>query len=186
MNQPNRPSCGNLTPHGEHRAPGLGGVSHRCPGVPNLADPAAQQPLSGGDTVGTLRPKLAALAAVAELESAIAAAIPYELIATPAVGLGDARRARIADAVMPAVREFVAARDAQVRADERRRVAKELAGIVAGMCPDPDVAHAGSRCDFADAAAVIREYAGKGFPRHEGDAAGDSGTPEHPEPQEER
>lgn len=40
---------------------------------------------------------------LAEIIRIAAAAIPYELISTPAVGIGDARRLRLAEAIVPAV-----------------------------------------------------------------------------------
>lgn len=40
---------------------------------------------------------------LAEIIRIAAAAIPYELIGTPAVGIGDARRLRLAEAIVPAV-----------------------------------------------------------------------------------
>jgi hypothetical protein len=50
VTSPNRAPCGNLTPHDQH--PLNGGVDFAdqgwCPGVPNLTEPAAQQPLSPG------------------------------------------------------------------------------------------------------------------------------------------
>lgn len=49
-----------------------------------------------------------------DLRDRIAEAIPYELIATPAVGIGDARRDKIARAVMPAVQPALDAKDAEV------------------------------------------------------------------------
>jgi hypothetical protein len=48
MGQPNR-TCGDLTPHDAHTTDRGHAPWHHCPGVPNLAEPAAQQPLSRGD-----------------------------------------------------------------------------------------------------------------------------------------
>jgi hypothetical protein len=43
VTSPNRPRCGDLTPHGRHPLPGSEPLDAEwCPGVPNLAEPAAQ------------------------------------------------------------------------------------------------------------------------------------------------
>jgi hypothetical protein len=102
------------------------------PGVPNLAEPAAQQPPAGGYWEGWI------------------------------------------------INENPADRDARVRAQALRDFA-EVMRVLAEDAPADEPAK-WPWSGYALAAVKAEEYAGKGFPCHEDSTAGDSGTPEHPEP----
>jgi hypothetical protein len=194
VTSPNRPPCGSLTPHDRHLVVGSFPLELECPGVPNLAEPARFEP----DRAEYARVEVrypSGVTYIVEMRGSDPDPIDGHLlfeqqsfevltgatdrfVAAPSGQRTDiALRGRVASAL----RTTDAApsdRDARVQA----QVAEELARIVESLCPDPDVQHAGSHCDFADAAAVIREYAGKGLPSSVGDPTGTGGTPdpEHP------
>ena len=67
-------------------------------------------------------------------------------------------------------------RDARVRAE----TAEQIARSIEGLCPTPGEVHAGDHCDFADAAAVAREYAVRPAERPSDATAEPVGTPTHP------
>lgn len=98
---------------------------------------------------------------LAEIIRIAAAAIPYDLISTPAVGIGDARRLRLAEAIVPAV-------VARVRA----AVAEEIAEAIER---DDEATYAW------EAARIAREHAAAPAERSVGSPTPEVGTPDHPE-----
>lgn len=151
MTSPNRPSCGNLTQHDQH--PLNGGVDFAdqgwCPGVPNLAEPAAQQPLSRGD----------------DLRQALGAALSQVYEAQHALTGWHADGVTLSDAAWALVEPLIADRDARVRA----QVAEEIAEAIESH-------HASDNITAIQAARIARHHAAVPPVRHEDSTAGDSGT----------
>jgi hypothetical protein len=170
MGQPNRPPCGDLTPHEEHLitspysdSPHAG---RSCPGVPNLAEPAAQQPLSRGD----------------DLRQALGAALSQVYEAQHALTGWHADSVTLSDAAWTLVEPLIAARDARVRAQALRDFAEAMRTLAEDAPADEPAKWPWS--GYALAAVKAEEYAGKGLPCPPAGPAGDGGTPTHPEAQE--
>lgn len=119
--------CGDLTPHPAHTTERGHAPWHHCPGVPNLAKPAAQQPLTQVWDIEEAGPSLPTSRRIK-------------------------RRVWI-------VAEDPAERDARVRADERRRVAQEIARALNDRAGLALVAELGKRAEAAAASAAFGEAA---------------------------
>jgi hypothetical protein len=199
MTQPNPDvPCYTLTPHPRHPnfTSLLPGAAPGCPGVPNLAEPARFEP----DRAEYARVEVrypAGVTYIVELGGTESDPIDGHLlferqsfeVLTAATGRREAapadQRADIAlrGRVASALRTTGAApvdRDARVRAQALRDFAESMRVLAEDAPADEPAKWPWS--GYALAAVKAEEYAGKGFPLREDSTAGDSGTPEHPEP----
>jgi hypothetical protein len=182
VTSPNRPPCGDLTPHDQHSL--NGGVDFAdqgwCPGVPNLAEPAAQQPLSRSDEpseVAAIRrltrhlnqPMINRLRRCADRDTGDGSWGEATIYTPEAIQL-----VALVDAVDALLGLDGTARDARVRAQALRDFAEAMRVLAEDAPADEPAKWPWS--GYALAAVKAEEYAGKGFPIDQGSIAGDSGT----------
>jgi hypothetical protein len=155
------------------------------PGVPNLAEPAAQQPLSRSDEpseVAAIRrltqylnqPMINRLRRCADHDTGDGSWGEATIYTPEAIQL-----VALVDAVDALLGSDGADRDARVRAQALRDFAEAMRVLAEDAPADESAKWPWS--GYALAAVKAEEHAGKGFPMVQGDPTSTGGTPEHPE-----